>query len=104
MTLEHNKSSLAMNFLPVTILKSLFNIMCVGATIGMIAFWLCEYIKDNDLCLVDYTDYAKNIKGSAYPTASLCFVDPISTELRDELENKIPPSPNHRQMWLRSGR
>ena len=63
------------------ILKHLFNGSCVAVTIAMIAFWVAEFIKDNDLCLVDYIYYAKYDKGSVHPTVSLCFLEPISTDL-----------------------
>ena len=70
-----------MGYLFTTVIKHLFSLSCIVVTIAMITFWVAEFIKDKDLCLVDYIDYSQDTKDSAYPTVSLCFLEPISTEL-----------------------
>ena len=69
-----------MSHFAIIVLKHLFSFLCVSVTIGMIMFWIYEFLKDKDLCLVDYIDYANATKSGVYPTISLCFMSPFATE------------------------
>ena len=51
----------------------LFQLSCIIATVGMIAFWCYEYHLNNDLCLVDYKSYYADPKNDVPPVMSLCF-------------------------------
>ena len=53
--------------------KILFQLFCIVATVGMIAFWCREYHLNNDLCKVDYKRYYGDSQDDVYPMMSLCF-------------------------------
>ena len=51
---------------------SLFRILCIIITSGIIVFVVHDYSLNDDLCLVDYSQF-RATKEDKYPTLSTCF-------------------------------
>ena len=58
----------------------LYKGVCIIATIAMISFWVYKYVKDDDLCLVDYKSFKDDDSDVDLPTLSLCIFTPFIEE------------------------
>lgn len=63
-----------MNFARSTLLP-VFNFACIAATVAMVGFWCYQYVQDDDLSLIDYTEF--EAADDLYPVLSMCFEEPI---------------------------
>ena len=54
----------------------LFKLGCFIVVVYMISVWFKKYLKDEDLCLVDYTNFG-NTTDIEHPELSLCFLHPF---------------------------
>ena len=59
--------------------KYLFKISCFVVVICMISVWVQKYIKDDDLCLVDYKSFSDTID-IELPEVSICFLNMFNEE------------------------
>ena len=60
-----------------------FKLGCFTVVVCMISVWFRKYLKNEDLCLVDYIDF-NNSTDIEHPELSLCFVSPF---IDQNLEN-----------------
>ena len=57
-------------------LESIFKVGCFTVVIYMMSLWIEKYMKDEDLCLVDYRSF-KNRSDMELPKLSLCLTQPF---------------------------
>ena len=53
-----------------------FKFCCFIVVVCMISVWFKKYLKDEDLCLVDYIDF-KTTTEIEHPKLSLCYINPF---------------------------
>ena len=61
------------------VFQYVFKLGCLIVVVCMITFWFKKYLKDEDVCLVDYVEI-NNRSNIEPPVLSLCFVDPFIDE------------------------
>ena len=64
-----------------------YRAVCFIALIAMIMYWAYKYIKDEDLCLVDYKSFKDERNEENLPTLSICFNTPFIEENFPKLES-----------------
>lgn len=64
--------------------KFLFKISCVVTVLSMISVWFHKFLKDEDLCLVEYKSL-KFINDIELPDVSLCIQEPLLEQNLNEL-------------------
>ena len=60
----------------IKVLRYVFSLACFSAAFGMTIFWLHRFLKDEDLCLVDYVNY-QNALDMPQPMVSICIDYPF---------------------------
>ena len=70
---------------PFEVVKYLFKGFCFVAVISMISVWVCNFLKDEDLCLVDYKTI-QTTNELDFPVVSLCFMG-TSSFIQQRLED-----------------
>jgi hypothetical protein len=66
----------------INFLKILFRVACFTATFGMSVFWCLKFVKDEDLCQIEYKSF-KVANEIDHPMMSLCFIEPfIDSQLK----------------------
>jgi hypothetical protein len=53
-----------------------FNFLCISLTFGLIVFWIYKFTLNEDLSIVEYQEYQKNVNDD-FPLLSLCFRNPF---------------------------
>ena len=64
-----------------------YKVLCFIALIAMIMYWAYKYIKDEDLCLVDYKSFKDDRNEENLPTLTICFHTPFIEENFPKLES-----------------
>ena len=65
------------------VVQFVFKFGCFLVVVGMISVWLKKYLKDEDLCLVDYVSFKNNTK-IEHPLLSFCFMHPFIDQNLEE--------------------
>ena len=60
----------------MSVLKYCFKLLCLAIAIGMTAFWLYKFWKDEDIVQMDFQPF-ESIPSEELPMLSLCFSDVI---------------------------
>ena len=74
-----------------TVINILYKIFCTISLLSMVIYWIFKFIKDEDLCLVDYKLY-KQAEEEDLPTFTLCINSPFIEERISRIDNNLNSS------------
>ena len=74
------------------LVRYIFNFSCFSFAFGMTVFWCIKFLKDEDLCQVNFKSFENSFSSGDYPIFSFCFTNPfIASKLR-EYEPDLTPA------------
>ena len=76
------------------VVQFIFKLCCFIIVVCMVSVWFKKYLKDEDLCLVDYINF-ENSAEIAHPELSFCFMNPFINHKLEEFDVHFYEYQNH---------